>query len=323
MKLFSVIAGFVFVGLLVAGGVYRYQHQTKKEQSPDGRIQVVASFYPLASIAERIGGDLVQVINLTPPGSEPHDFDPSAKDIATLYDARVFMYNGAGLEPWASRIVPELEQRGIYTVEATRGLPLITGIAHEDEEEHGDEELEHAEEAFDPHVWLDPVLVQTQVRNIAEVFGVVDSTNAQVYMQNADAYIEELEQLHQAFTAELASCQRRDVITSHAAFGYLAKRYNLNMIAIAGFSPDADPSPARLAEISRLVKEKGVTHIFFETLASPKISETIARETGVKTLPLNPLEGLTHEEVQQGKSYISVQGENLKSLKVALGCANE
>ncbi|MDA1169359.1 MAG: zinc ABC transporter substrate-binding protein [bacterium] len=293
------LVGVVIIfGLLLYGISYRFQQQNQPV-FPNARIQVVASFYPLAHMAEQVGKERVDVLNLTPAGSEPHDADPSPRDVATLQNAQMFLYNGAGLEPWVSHLLPELTQKGVRIVEATKDVPLLAG---------------------DPHVWLDPLLVKEQVNTIASVFASVDAQHATEYRENARIYTQELEALHQEFTKGLATCVRRDIVTSHAAFAYMVKRYELNMIPIAGLSPEEEPTPARLAEISNLVEDSGVTHIFFETLVSPRLAETIANETGAQVLALNPLEGLSDEEIATGKTYISVQRENLHALKIALGC---
>lgn len=291
----------IFVGIMALLGyaiIHRFVEQNKPSVDT-GRMQVATSFYPLAHIAGQIGKEYVDVVNLTPAGSEPHDFDPSPRDIATLQNSKVFIYNGVGLESWAGRVVPELEQKGVHVIEASKGLDVMGN---------------------DPHVWLDPVLVQEEVNSIASAFVVADPARATQYMANARAYTQELEHLDADFVAGLTTCKRKDIVTSHAAFGYLAKRYGLNMVAIAGLSPDAEPSPSRLAEISRFVRSNGATHIFFESLVSPKLAETIARETGAQAISLNPLEGLTDEEILSGKTYISVQRENLDALRTALGC---
>lgn len=292
-----VVVASIF-GLLLYGISYRFRQQNQADVS-DARMQVVASFYPLAHIAQQVGKEHVEVLNLTPAGSEPHDFDPSPRDIATLQNSDVFIYNGIGFEPWANRILAELSGQGVRVIDASEGLELISG---------------------DPHVWLDPILVQEQVQNIATVFAEVNSAHANFYTENARTYTQDLAILDEEFAQGLADCTRRDIVTTHAAFAYLAKRYNLNMISIGGISPDAEPTPSRLAEISQLVRERGITHIFFETLVSPKIAETIAHETGVQTASLNPLEGLTEQEMSEGKDYSSVQKENLEVLRIALGC---
>jgi zinc transport system substrate-binding protein len=301
----------VVVGYAIA---HRIEQQNKGVADTD-RMQVVASFYPLAHLAQEIGKERVEVLNLTPPGSEPHDFDPSPRDIATLQNSKVFIYNGAGLEPWVERIIPELEQKGVRIVEASQGLDLLAAASHEDE---GKQEGE--KESFDPHIWLDPVLMKAEVNTIASVFVAVDPTGAPEYMANARAYTEELEKLDAEFVEGLKQCKRHDIVTSHAAFAYLANRYGLHMISISGLSPEEEPSPARLGEVARFVQEKGVTHIFFETLVSPKLAETLARETGAQTISFNPLEGLSGEEISQGKNYLTVQRENLQALRTALDC---
>lgn len=275
--------------------------------SSDGALRVTTSFYPLAEFAKKVGGDLVTVTNSTPAGSEPHDFDPSPQNVALLHTSNVFIYNGAGLEPWVPRVLPDLQKKNVLIVNATEGIQLIAS---------------HDEETGlqDPHVWLSPVLAQQQVRAIAKALSVSDPSHDPIYTANADAYIAELEQLHIDFVAGTTTCKRREIVTSHAAFAYLAKEYHITMVPIAGLSPDEEPSPARLAEISNFVRAHGVTHIFFETLVSPALSQTIAHETNAKTIAFNPLEGLTDEEIAAGKNYISVQRENLEAIRTALDC---
>ncbi len=299
------VAILALVGYLVAHRVVQ-QNQSSEDTN---RMHVVVSFYPLAQIAQKVGGDAVEVVNLTPAGSEPHDFDPSPRDVASLQAAKVFIYNGAGLESWAPRVIPELQQKGVRVLEATQGLTLL-GSAEQSED--------HAN--FDPHVWLDPVLMQSEVKTVASVFADADKVHAALYMENANLYVQELATLDGEFRAGLAQCKRHDIVTSHAAFAYLAKQYELTMLPIAGLSPEEEPSPARLGEIARFVKEHDVTDIFFETLVSPKLAETIAKETGAQTIAFNPLEGLSDEEIAQGKDYIRVQRENLQALRTALDC---
>ncbi len=304
--------GILIIAILALTG-FAAQRRQEKFMLSDA-LQVTASFYPLAHFASQVGGDLVSVANLTPAGSEPHDFDPSPRDVANLHQSKVFIYNGGGLEPWVPRVLADLEQNNVAIVNATERIALVAG-----EEEHEEDE-EHEGEALDPHVWLSPKLAQQQVRAIEQGLVSADTPNTAQYTKNADAYIAELEQLHNDFVSGTAQCDRREIVTSHAAFAYLAKDYGLTMVPIAGLSPDEEPSPSRLAEISKFVREHGVTHIFFETLVSPALSETIAHETGARTIAFNPLEGLTDEDVAQGKSYISVQRENLAAIRIALDC---
>lgn len=300
--------------VLVLALIWFAVQQEPVPSSSEGKIGVVASFYPLAEFAQGVGGDLIVVTNLTSAGGEPHDFDPSAQDVARLHASNVFVYNGGGLEPWVDRILPDVQRSGVDIVNTTEGMQLME--LEREESGHGDE----LAQAHDPHVWLSPALAQQQVRAIAAALVRVDPVHAQVYTRNADRYLAQLQELHADFLSGTAQCKRRDLVTSHAAFAYLAREYGLTMIPIAGLSPDEEPTPARLAEISKIVRQRGVTHIFFETLISPALSETIAEETGASTIAMNPLEGLSEEEVSQGKSYITVQRENLAAIRTALDC---
>lgn len=302
MKYYILIGILILVVLGLIG--FAAWQQEGLVPSSDDSVRIATSFYPLAEFAQHVGGDLVSVSNITPAGSEPHDFDPSPRDVALLHKSNVFIYNGAELEPWVPRVLPDLKKTGMAIVNATESMALVAG----------------EEEPFDPHVWLSPKLAQEQVRAITKALSVADPSHAAIYTHNADVYIIQLGQLDKDFAAGTASCKRREIVTSHAAFAYLAKEYRLTMLPIAGLSPDEEPSPARLAEISDFVRENGVTHIFFETLVSPALSTTIANETGATTIALNPLEGLTAEDIAAGENYISVQRENLVAIRTALDC---
>lgn len=294
---------YLSIGLLIVAvlGIILVASRQRSTTPPtsDVSVRITASFYPLAEFAKQVGGNLVSVTNLTPAGSEPHDFDPSPKDVAHLYASRLFIYNGAGLEPWVGRVIPDLQKNNVAIVNTTEHISLLSD---------------------DPHVWLSPKLAAQQVRAIAAGLRAADPEHAIPYTNNAAKYIAHLEQLHQDFQQGTAQCKRREIVTSHAAFAYLAKEYGLTMVPIAGISPDEEPSPARLAEISKFVQDHGVTHIFFETLVSPALSKTIAYETGATTIALNPLEGLTEEEIVAGKTYASIQRENLAAIRKALDC---
>lgn len=275
------------------------------------RVQVVASFYPLFEFATRIGGTHAEVRSLVPPGAEPHDYDPSARDIAALSRVRLLIYNGAGFEPWVERLLPVLPP-SVVRVEVTAGLPLARiGGARVDGSKPA---------APDPHVWLDPVLAQRQADAILDGFARADPAGRAVYQENAAALRADLEALHQRHTATLARCQSRTFVIAHAAFGYLARRYGLTMIAVGGLSREAEPSPARLREVVLLARRHGARAIYFEAAASAKVAQTIAREVGVETRVLNPLERLTPEEQRRGAGYVEVMDENLRQLAQGLGC---
>ncbi len=274
--------------------------------SAGGRPQVVASFYPLFEAAQRVGGDRVQVRNLTPAGSEPHDLELSSREVDRIEDAAVMLFLGRGFQP----ALEKAAQRATGTkvdvlgeVSALRPAPT------------GDDRLE-----VDPHVWLDPGLFKAIVGRVATALSDVDPANRAVYEANAAAYTRELDELDHAFATGVADCRRRTIVTSHAAFGYLTARYGLVQEAIAGLEPESEPSPQRLADLTAKVRADGTTTIFYETLVSPKVAESLAREAGVRTAVLDPLEGLSQEDAKAGRTYVSAMRENLAAIRLALGC---
>jgi len=301
------VFGLLIVGLLAYGLKASLQ---PKRQSPtsqgSGKIKVVASFYPLAEFTSQVAKEHAEVTNMTPAGAEPHDYEPTPQQIAGIYNAKLLVANGAGLDPWANKIKSDLQAHGIAVISLSDQFQLLPPPDQES--------------TADPHFWLDPALSQQEVGAIRDALIKVDPVNAGDYQKNAAGYIGQLKALDQQYQQGLASCTKHDVVTSHAAFGYLAKHYGLNQIAIAGLSPDAEPSAARMAEIAQEAKQKDIKVIFFETLVSPKLAQTIATEIGAQTAVFNPLEGLTDEELQQGKNYISVMQDNLNNLRSALEC---
>lgn len=311
--------------------------------SSDGRVAVVASFYPLAEAAAAIGGDLVEVTNLTPAGTEPHDLELSPRQVDQLQDADVVLYLGQGFQPAIEEIA---ERRDDGTLDVLVDLPLEEGAAALDEhgeDGHGEEEGEHAEEegehaedaatedahadeedhgdALDPHFWLDPTLMASAVDQIEAALAEAAPDDAESFAANAERYQEQLADLDADFETGLAECERRTVVVSHAAFHYLTDRYDLEQHALAGLSPEAEPSPARLAELTDVIREEGVTTVFYETLVAPDVAETLAREAGVETAVLNPLEGLTRDDLEADKDYAAVMRDNLEALRTALGCS--
>ncbi len=302
---------WLLIGLLVVAAVILVLRPgpLSGPQAQGGRLKVAASFYTMAEFARQVGGDKVDVATIIPPGVEPHDYEPTPQDIAAIYNSRLFVYNGASLELWADKISGELETEGIIVVRASGGINLTQAAAE------GENKA-----ALDPHVWLDPVLARQEVDNIKDGLIKADPKNRETYQQNASSYNRELTQLDMDFRNGLANCGRRDIVTSHQAFSYLGRRYGIDVMAISGLSPDEEPSPEKLAEVTRFVRQHNIHYIFFERLVSPKQSQTIASETGAGTLVLDPLEGLTQDEINQGKNYLSVQRQNLANLRVALEC---
>ncbi len=296
--------------LLLAAGLVVLPACGGQQPSGPQKVSVVTTFYPLEYLAQRIGGDRVKVTSLVPPGTEPHDFEPSPKDVASIQKAALFVYNGAGLEPWADRIVQSLKGERPLVVNASQGVELLTLS----------EEAGQAGQAVDPHVWLDPQRYFLQAQAIHLALAQADSQGVYVYDANFEYLRSDLASLDSEMRQGLASCMRRTIVTSHAAFGYLAGSYNLRQISLAGFTPETEPSPARMKEIIQEVKASGATAVFYETLASPAVAETIARETGTQAMVLDPLEGLTPNQVQAGEDYFTIMHKNLANLRTALAC---
>jgi zinc transport system substrate-binding protein len=250
----------------------------------EGR-NVVAAFYPLAFAAQQIGGDGIHVHNLTPPGVEPHDLELSGSDIRTIADADLVLYLGQGFQPALEDAVDSTSANAVDLLDANK--------------------------ENDPHVWLDPI----RYAAIAERIGKELDRRPE-----AKRFAAKLGALDGEFRRGLSRCERDEIVTSHAAFGYLAERYGLKQVAITGIAPEAEPTPRELANVVRQVRAVGATTVFFETLVSPRLAETVAREVGATTAVLDPLEGLTEKESAAGEDYFSVMRANLAALRKGLGC---
>jgi len=270
---------------------------------------VVTTVYPLYEFTRQIAGSSAKVISLVPAGAEPHDWEPSPRDLTQIRDARLLVYNCAGLDPWVSKLLADPVLKGTASVRATEGITLETTSTGA--ERRG---------VPDPHVWLDPVLAQSMVETIRSALASADPQHAAGYSENAARFRSKLEALHEAFRSGLAQCARREVIASHAAFGYLARRYGLTVISLMGVAPDSEPTPGQMAAVVRFARDKKVQYIFFETLLGPRLADTIAREIGARTLPFNPIEGVARDEQSTGRDYVALMEENLKNLRVALDC---
>lgn len=243
---------------------------------------MVAAFYPLAFAAEQIGGAGVSVTNLTPPGVEPHDLELSGSDIRTIADADLVLYL-RGVQPSLEAAIDSTSAPAVDLLG-----PAVT----------------------DPHLWLNPARYALSAKRIGRELG---------RRAMAERFTAKLRVLDRQFRRGLSHCERNEIVTSHAAFAYLAG-YGLKQIAITGLSPESDPTPQKLEDIVRQVRAAGATTIFYEPLLSPRLAETVAREVGAKTAVLNPLEGLSEEEIAAGEDYFSLMRENLVALQKALGC---
>ncbi|MFC5006466.1 metal ABC transporter substrate-binding protein [Dactylosporangium cerinum] len=289
-------AGSLLLSIAACGG-----DEPSPQRQQDGRLKIVAGFYPLQYISERIGAENTAVTNLTQAGAEPHDLELKPTQLAQITDAGLVVYL-AGFQPAVDEAVKLQAKDKAFDVASVESLQAGGDL----DGGHGD----------DPHVWLDPIRFATIVGKLADRLAAVDPANADAIKVRAGQLQDELRRLDEDYAAGLQTCARREIVTSHAAFGYLAARYHLIQVPISGLDPEAEPSPQRVSEIAALARQKGVTTIFFEALVSPKLSETVAKEIGAKAAVLDPIEG-----VEEGNDYISVMVHNLVALRDALGCS--
>ena len=275
--------------------------RTADSELRTSRIPVVSTIYPWGFVAERVGGEFVEVTVVTPPGAEPHDYEPSPRDIVKSRGARLFLLNGFGMDVWAEKIEPDIAKSGAETITfAERATQIGAGQ--------------------DPHVWLDPVFMQTAAGLVRDALIRLDPAHAAEYRANADALVRDLTALDAEYRDGLKDCALNEIVVPHDAFRYLAARYGFSTAAVTGITPDEEPSPKNLGAIADLVRTKRIGYIFFETLVNPKIAQALADETGAKTLVLNPVEGLTSDDIRQGKTYLTIMKDNLVNLRTALQC---
>lgn len=261
-------------------------------QQEHEKPQVYTSFYAMYDFARAIAGEQADVMNLVPVGTEPHDWEPTAGDIAKLNKADLFIYNGNGMESWAEKVVSTLpkEVRSVNTSQAVS-----------------------AQNQSDPHVWLNPENAREQAEAIRDALIAVDPEHESNYNTNYDIWSSKLNTLEKDYKQAVDRFSSKEIVVSHEAYGYLCQAYGLTQIAIEGLNGDSEPSPAKMAEIVTFVKERQIHYIFFEELGGRKVVDAIAKETGAQALVLNPFEG----DIQE-RDYFTVMEENLKNLELAL-----
>ncbi|WP_232699046.1 metal ABC transporter substrate-binding protein [Brevibacillus daliensis] len=317
IKRWGVMLGLASIALLASGCGQNNSDLTGGQLGDDGKLAIYTTLYPLQYVTERIGGEHATVTNVVPPGVEAHDFEPTAKELVRISKGDLLVYNGGGFEAWVEKAATNFSRQGMNILEATEGLPLLASGAHVEGEEHHEGDG-HDHGSNDPHVWLDPTLLAMQAEKVKDALIKIDPDHKQEYEENYTELRNDLNKLDQDFKEMTSQAKKKEFVVSHQAFTYLANRYNLQQISISGVSPEDEPSPSELKELVEMVKEKQVSYIMFETLASPKVAEVIAREAKVKTAVLNPLEGLLEEEQKHGKDYLSIMRDNLKVLETAL-----
>ena len=305
-KLLSILVCITTLSLCLMGCT---GNTTKKNKN--GKLKVIASFYTMYDFAKKIGKDKIEVTNMVPAGTEPHDWEPSTKDLIELEKSDVFIYNGAGMEQWVDDVLESLDTEELTSVEASKGIKLLKDTdAHEHDHEHESEN--------DPHVWLDPQNAKYEMNQIKKALTKADPDNKDYYEANYKKEAARCDELDQQYKKELAQVSKRELVVAHEAFGYLCKAYDLEQMGIEGLSADDEPDPKQMSEVIEFAKKHKVKTIFFEELVSPKVAKTIAKETGASAKMLNPLEGLSNKKIKAGQDYFSVMKQNLSAIKEAL-----
>lgn len=282
-------------------------------------LSVAAAFYPLEEAARGVGGDLVVVNGITPPGQGPHDLQLEPKKVEDITAADVVFLLGRGFQPQVEAAAADAgdDTTVVDLLDSVELLPVDPQL----EGTQGEVDGEVLDGDVDPHVWLDPARMITIVDAMVATLSELDPDHSGDYRANADAYLEDLTGLDAEYRASLADCESRVIVTSHRAFGYLADQYGLRQIPIAGVSPEAEPDPRTLEAIAEEAAAEGVTTIYLEELAPPDLAETVANEIGAELSLLDPIEGLTGEQIEDGTSYAAIMRENLERLVDGLGCA--
>ncbi|MER2227022.1 MAG: metal ABC transporter substrate-binding protein [Carnobacterium sp.] len=302
------LASIVMMLVIGCGNQENTQPETDK-------LNVVTTFYPMYDFTKNVAGDEAEVTLLLEAGTDTHGYEPSAKEVAAISDADVFVYNSEEMEVWVSSVLESIDTENTVIVNASEGISFLESA---EEEHHDENEEEGHHHEVDPHIWLDPVLAQEEVTNIKEGLVTADPENEKIYETNATQYNEKLQALNQEFTNAFNDATKRVFVTQHAAFAYLANRYDLEQVSIAGISTEEEPSPAKLAELQDYINANDIHYIYYAETSSSKIAETLANETGTELEILNPIEGITTEDQEKGTDYIQLMKNNLAALQKSI-----
>lgn len=295
----------LFALVAVAGcGGETSQNSSDSSASSSDKVQVVASFNAMKEFVEAVGKDKVEVHTIVPDGTEPHDFEPTAKDLTSLKNAKVFVYNGLGMEHWAEKSISVADNKDLITVEASKGIDPITNADPEVAKEHGQ---------YDPHTWLSLKNAQIEVKNIADALAQADPDNADFYKANSEAYIKQLDDLYNEYNQKIQSAPNKTFVTGHAAFAYLCRDFDLKQNSIEDTFAEGEPSAQQLAKLVEFCKENNVKTIFAEEMASPSVSKTLADEVGAKVETIYTMEGN-----EDNLSYIERMKSNLDKIAASL-----
>jgi len=313
--------------LLLIGSLALVGCQDKQQAAApaaEQKLQIVTTLFPLYDFARSIGGDKAEVTLLLPPGIEAHAFEPRPEDAVKTAKAGLFIYTNKFMEPWAEKFVSGLGSSHPVVVDASTGITLQPAGAHRHEHDHhhhGNHGHRQAKPGYDPHIWLDLDNARSMVNTIAQAMAAKDPANSAFYSANAAAFQQTLAQLDADYKARLTSCKTRTLLHGgHYAFGYLAKRYGLVYESAISVNADAEPTPARMIELIKQVKKSGVRYIFSEEMVSPRLTEAIARESGVQVLSLHNLHNVGKDDLQAGVGYLALMRKNLEALTIGLEC---
>ena len=267
----------------------------------NSKLKVVSSFFPIDQFVGKVGGEAIERMLLIPKGVEPHDYEPTIKDIEHVDSADVLVYNGLGFENWIGKM------SNPQKIDASKGLNASY--------------LDERNMTFDPHVWLDPLLAKKQVENIRDGLIMIDPNHKDIYVNNSNNFLNELDNLDEKIRTDLESCKKKDFISFHNSFSYFAKQYGLNQHSISNTDPESEVTPARLTEIINIAKTLGLQVIYSEELVDPRQATVIAQEVpDGKVLVLSPIEGLSENEQKAGLGYIDKMNDNINNLMVGLQC---
>ncbi|AQP54608.1 zinc ABC transporter substrate-binding protein AdcA [Vagococcus penaei] len=338
--------GVLVLGLmtLVACGTQVKNTKAAKSSTDNQPLQVMTTFYPIYDFVSHIIGEEGKVELLIPTGTEAHDYEPTAKDMAKIEQADIFVYHHPEMESWVKKAKSSWKKGEPNVIQGTKDMLLLPGTDHEhehdsahethesshhDEDSHNEHDDEQADDshghshALDPHTWLAPSLAIKEVQSITKQLSELYPSKKSNFEKNAAAYIEELTTLDKSYQAELGQAKNKTFVTQHAAFGYLALEYGLTQVPIAGLTPHDEPTPAKLATLKKYIDEQHIKFIYFEENATDKIAKTLANETNVTLESLNTLEGLSEEQMKNGANYVSVMTDNLHALKKTTATASK
>ncbi|WCL58519.1 zinc ABC transporter substrate-binding protein [Bacillus safensis] len=316
-KIFFILTAALFVISLAACSSSAGTNASKGKA--DGKLTIYTTIFPIQDFTEKIGGSHVHAQSVYPANADAHSFEPSSKTMVEMAEGDAFIYSGTGAEAFADKTAATLKNQGVKTVKAAEGIKLLSTKeehAHEEGEDHDHDGHDHGDK--DPHAWLDPVYAQQMAKNIKDTLVSLDPDHKDEYTKNYEHLKKDLQSLDQEFKTTLSKAKHKEILVSHAAYGYWEKRYGIEQISVLGLSASEEPSQKQLENIVQKAEQHHIQYVIFENNVSSKVSDTIRSEIGAKSLTLKNLESITEDDAKNGESYVSLMKQNLKTLKTAL-----